>query len=275
MPRPADIPAPIAASPLNPFHVLLLFGMAYGACTVTSTFICQWIGFGETLRDRELVNGTLWSLILAALVATLRPLRMSVPAWFRTPTSPVRISDVLIASFLITTFTLGVHKLLIVMPMVHSNPEYYDFWRIASAYAPATAADYVVLALGTLAVGPLHEEVFFRGILLDTIRTGHSTFLAVAATSLLFGVMHGRGALALTFAGLVLALVYLRYGSLWPALLVHVLSNVYVFPQALAQFTQLKTRAQAQSYEGWFFEFLFAALFIPLAFAFWRRFRPY
>ena len=86
--------------------------------------------------------------------------------------------------------------------------------------------------------------------------------------------MHGRNGLAAAFAGLVLAFVYLRYGSLWPALLVHVLGNVLVLPPLLAQFTLLKTRAQAQSYEGWFFEFLFAALFVPLALAFWRRFRP-
>ncbi|MBK8322514.1 MAG: CPBP family intramembrane metalloprotease [Betaproteobacteria bacterium] len=274
MPRPADIPAPLAASPLNPVHVLLLFGMAYGACTIASTLLCHWIGFGETLRDRELVNGTLWSLILAALVATLRPLRESVSTWFRTPQSPLRFSDIAIATLLITAFNVGVHRVLVVMPMVHSNPEYYDFWQLASAYARATSADYVVLALGTLAIGPLHEEVFFRGVLFDAIRARRSLFLAVAATSLLFGIMHGRNGLAAAFAGLVLAFVYLRYGSLWPALLVHVLGNVLVLPPLLAQFTLLKTRAQAQSYEGWFFEFLFAALFVPLALAFWRRFRP-
>jgi len=248
--------------------------MAYGACAVASPFLSQWLGLGETLMDRELVNGTLWSLILAALVVTLRPLRESVPAWFRAPESPVRIFDISIAALLITTFTLGVHRILVVMPMVHSNPEYYDFWRIASAYAPATTADYVVLALGTLIVGPLHEEVFFRGILLNAIRAGRSLVLAVAASSLLFGVMHGRSVISATFAGLVLAFVYLRYGSLWPAILVHVLANALVFPPGIVQFTQLKTRAQAQSYEGWFFEFLLAALFIPLALAFWRRFRP-
>lgn len=224
--------------------------------------------------DRELVNGILWSFILAALVVTIRPLRESVPAWFRAPASPVRIVDLAIAALLITTFTLGVHRVLVVMPMVHSNPQYYDFWKIASAYAPATYADYGVLALLTLGVAPLHEEVVFRGIVLDTIRAGRSLFLAIAATSLLFGAMHGRSVLAMTFAGLVLAFVYLRYGSLWPAILVHSLANVLVFPTGIAQFTQLKTRAQAQTYEGWFFEFLFAALFVPLALAFRRRFRP-
>ena len=249
--------------------------MAYGVCAVASKFLALWIDFGDTLSDRELVNGTLWSLILAALIAALRPLRESIPAWFSTPRSPMRVSDIVIPALLITTFTLGVHRILIVMPMVHSNPEHYDFWRIASAYAPATYADYAVLALVTLVVAPLHEEVAFRGILLNVIRTGRSLALAVAASSLLFGIMHGRNVVAAGFAGLVLAFVYLRHGSLWPAILVHVLANVIVFPPGIAQFTQLKTRAQAQSYEGWFFEFLFAALFIPLAFAFWRRFRPY
>ena len=248
--------------------------MAYGACAVASKFVSLWIDFGDTLMDRELVNGTLWSFIVAGMVAMLRPLRESVRAWFRAPSSPIRISDISIAALLITTFTLGVHRILIVMPMVHSNPEHYDFWRIASAYAPATYADYAVLVLVTLVVAPLHEEVAFRGIILNVIRATRSLFLAVAASSLLFGAMHGRNLVAAGFAGLVLAFVYLRYGSLWPAILVHVLANLIVLPPGIAQFTQLKTRAQAQSYEGWFFEFLFAALFIPLALAFWRRFRP-
>jgi len=264
----------MAASPVNPLHVLLLFGMAYGACAVASPLLSRWLEFDETSMDRELVNGILWSFILAALVATIRPLRESVPAWFRAPVSPVRFVDVAIAALLITTFTLGVHRILVVMPMVHSNAEYYDFWRIASAYAPATYADYAVIALVTLVVAPPHEEVVFRGIVLNSIRASRSLFLAIAASSLLFGAMHGRSVLATAFAGLILAFVYLRYGSLWPAILVHSLANVLVFPTGIAQFTQLKTRAQAQSYEGWFFEFLFAALFIPLALAFWRRFRP-
>jgi hypothetical protein len=55
---------------------------------------------------------------------------------------------------------------------------------------------------------------------------------------------------------------------------VHAAVNFLVSAPVLGQVFMIKTRDQAQGYEGWFFEFLLAALFVPLALAFWRRFRP-
>lgn len=274
MPRYADAPAALRESPINPWHVLTLFALAYGSWAVMSPFVASRVGLAETPMDRDLVLGTIWCFIMIALVAALRPLREAVPELFRTPASTIRASDIAIATLLCVTFTQGVHRVLVVMPMVHTDSGFYDFWRLGSAYASSSGKDHVVLILVAWLLAPFHEEFFFRGILLNVIRTGRSVLFAIAVSSLLFGLMHGRAVLATAFGGMVLALVYLRYGSLWPAILTHALVNIIASPYVLAPFVIIKTREQAATYSGWFFEFLLAALFIPVALAFWRRFRP-
>lgn len=274
MPRYADVPAALRESPINAWHVLTLFAIAYGTWAVFSPFVAIRVGLSATQMDRELVHGSIWCFIMAGLVAVLRPLRGAVPELLRTPASPFRMSDIAIAALLCTTFMMGAYRILVVMPMVHSDAAYYEFWKLGEAYARASWKDHLVLILVTCLLAPLHEEFVFRGILLNVIRTGRSLAIAIAVTSVLFGFMHGRHAIPTGFAGLVFAIVYLRFGSLWPAIFAHALANVLALPYLLGSLVIIKTREQAATYSGWFFEFLLAALFIPVAMAFWRRFRP-
>lgn len=259
---------------MNPWHVLALFAIAYGTWAVFSPMVALRIGLSSTLMDREFVHGSVWCLILVILVALLKPLRESVPDLLKASGSPVRITDIAIAALVGVTFMLGVHRVMVVMPSIHADPSYYDFWRLGSGYSLASWKDHAVLVFVTWLLAPLHEEFLFRGILFNALRTARSLMLAIVVSSVLFGLMHGRHAIPTGFAGFVLVLVYLRYGSLWPAILTHALVNVIASPYVLAPFVLIKTREQAATYAGWFFEFLLAALFIPVALAFWRRFRP-
>jgi len=83
----------------------------------------------------------------------------------------------------------------------------------------------LLLALGT--VTGIAEEAVFRGAVLSGLRTRAGGAAAVAASALLFGIVHQAPFLILpaTLAGLLLGWSVLRTGSLGPAVAGHALVN--------------------------------------------------
>lgn len=75
--------------------------------------------------------------------------------------------------------------------------------------------------------GPLAEETFFRGFLLQGLLSRIGPIGAVGASSLLFALSHGAlGLLVPAFlSGLLLGWLFLRARSLWPCFITHSLQN--------------------------------------------------
>lgn len=72
----------------------------------------------------------------------------------------------------------------------------------------------------------LHEEVLFRGFILGRLKAlFRSNVAAVLISSLVFGLLHFYqgpiGVVQTTSVGIVFAMVVIRSGSLWPAILAH------------------------------------------------------
>ncbi len=86
----------------------------------------------------------------------------------------------------------------------------------------------VELLVGALLVAPLAEELFFRGVVLGGLcyHFGHS-WLAITVSALAFGLVHTQpqDVLPLTTMGIALGVLRLRYGRIWPCVVVHVLFN--------------------------------------------------
>lgn len=83
----------------------------------------------------------------------------------------------------------------------------------------------VALLVAIVVVGaPIIEELFFRGLFLRSVERRLGTGWAVAITSIVFGAIHLQILQfpALTFAGLVFALLTTRSGRLGPAIWAHV-----------------------------------------------------
>ena len=76
-------------------------------------------------------------------------------------------------------------------------------------------------------VGPIAEEIFFRGFVLTGLMKRFGVTRSLLLSSLLFGIFHfDPGAIVPTFIlGLALGWVYLKTGALWPAIFAHGLHN--------------------------------------------------
>ncbi len=75
--------------------------------------------------------------------------------------------------------------------------------------------------------GPLAEETFFRGFVLNGLSRQWGFWAGAIGSALLFAASHGFTGLFIPvfMSGLVLAWVYRRTGSLWPAVLAHSTQN--------------------------------------------------
>ncbi|MEE8046683.1 MAG: CPBP family intramembrane glutamic endopeptidase [Dehalococcoidia bacterium] len=76
-------------------------------------------------------------------------------------------------------------------------------------------------------LGPIAEEIFFRGFVLPGLVKRFGVGRSLLLSSLVFGLFHiDPGAIVPTFAlGLALGWVYLKTGSIWPAMFAHGLHN--------------------------------------------------
>lgn len=86
------------------------------------------------------------------------------------------------------------------------------------------------------------EELLYRGYFLWYLGHWMGPWLAVAVSSLAFGVGHAyqgwKGVLATGLVGVVMALVYLACGSLWPAIALHALTDIHAGALSHSALTQ-------------------------------------
>jgi len=84
----------------------------------------------------------------------------------------------------------------------------------------------IMLVFGGVIV-PIAEEIFFRGLLYSWLRQTLKIWPAILISSALFGVLHGEISIAgATFLmGIILAWIYEKSTSLWPAISIHIINN--------------------------------------------------
>ena len=111
----------------------------------------------------------------------------------------------------------------IVFSLVFGAPEQDD---IAGELGPIWSQILLIVILA-----PLSEEVCFRGMLFGGFRTRLPLWAAAIGAGLVFGGLHySTGITAvpqLMVLGAIFAVVYEKSGSLWPAIIFHLINNAY------------------------------------------------
>lgn len=94
-----------------------------------------------------------------------------------------------------------------------------------------------IISVGILA--PIVEELVFRGLIYRRMRDYVSLPAAILVSSAIFGIYHGNVVQAIyaTLLGIILALLYERYKTIWAPILAHMAANIYAAIGNMTNFT--------------------------------------
>lgn len=95
----------------------------------------------------------------------------------------------------------------------------------------ATQPEYILAFISLVIVAPIAEEVLFRGYLFGKLQKYAPVWVSILITSLLFGLVHFQWNVGIDVFALSIVLCLLRVvsGSLWPSILLHMLKNGVAF----------------------------------------------
>jgi uncharacterized protein len=91
--------------------------------------------------------------------------------------------------------------------------------------------EYLLAFITLVIIAPVAEEVLFRGYLFGKLKEFVPVWVAILATSLLFGAVHGEWNLAVDTFSLSVVLCLLREstGNIWTSILLHMTKNGIAF----------------------------------------------
>lgn len=80
-------------------------------------------------------------------------------------------------------------------------------------------------------VSPIAEEIVFRGIVYNRMHRQYGKWIAIIGSALLFGVYHGNAVQALYgfILGVLIAVMYEKYGSFAVPVILHSAANIFVY----------------------------------------------
>ncbi|MBD2448064.1 CPBP family intramembrane metalloprotease [Nostoc sp. FACHB-152] len=110
--------------------------------------------------------------------------------------------------------------------------------NVQGVYTEGGRGGVLSLVLATLFLGivtPLGEELLFRGVVANALLR-YGSFIGVVGSTLIFALGHGINIVfpAAVVAGLATAEVFRRSGSVWSAVIVHVVFNLPTIPVMVA-----------------------------------------
>jgi len=141
------------------------------------------------------------------------------PAWLDLLLAPAGFIAYIILSYILT--------------LLASYLPFYNATQVQdTGFTQLTYGYEYVLAFVTLVViAPVAEELLFRGYLFGKLRAYVPVWLAILLTSALFGAIHMAWNVGVDVFALSIVLCLLRVwtGRLWPSILLHMIKNAIAF----------------------------------------------
>jgi len=118
------------------------------------------------------------------------------------------------------------------------------FWGGPSSLTPrwTSALDLITLVCFAVIIGPIVEEIIFRGYVVSALKQANASILAVYALSaMIFTSVHifiGPGTMIFIFFwSFIPTFLFLRFSSLYPGMLFHALNNLFAYVAAPVWFS--------------------------------------
>lgn len=86
-----------------------------------------------------------------------------------------------------------------------------------------------LIFLSIVVIAPLVEEIIFRGVFFNLLNDKMNVIYAIVFSSAFFGLLHGGVVIQTALAGMCLAYIYHRSGSLKLAMLIHGINNFIAY----------------------------------------------
>lgn len=111
--------------------------------------------------------------------------------------------------------------------MVAALPDWARFMASPYDWRAAAWPLMSLLAVFTIVVTPVAEEVFFRGFLFQWMASHRPLWLAMLASAAIFGASHliPSQAISAALMSILIMLLYLGSRSIWPCIVCHALNN--------------------------------------------------
>lgn len=212
-------------SPLWPMvgsvgFAVVVIAISYSLASETSTGDAQIVGVPVSIIAATAMSGTFAAIGMAFSIINYRQPLSSLGF--------VRTSGIKPYVYAAGMWIIAVTSLMVWLQLL--------VWLdVSQLLPPDTASEALDSAGGNIVItvilvgliGPFAEEVFFRGFMLSGLVKRFGTARSLIISSLVFGVFHiDPGAIVPTFVlGLALGWVYLKTGSIWPAIFGHGLHN--------------------------------------------------
>jgi len=263
--------AALVSGDVRPWHVIFLFLVIWSVSLVASYELTTRVAPSVRMEFRQIAMSTIFAALCLVFTITVPEFRRSLSLLFAIPIRKVDIPDMAWTFAAMLCWGYGIYRVAICLPIAYLDLSLRDKF-IMQALAPFEWKFLVFLA-GAVIVAPIGEELFFRGYLLNLWIARWGTVGAVLASSIVFGLFHDYATLYAAPLGIILALVYLRYDSLWPGIALHALYNLFAFPWILGGLFYVRPRDATYQLATWAPEIVVSLLAVPVFAVFLRRFR--
>ncbi|MCY3802124.1 MAG: CPBP family glutamic-type intramembrane protease [Chloroflexi bacterium] len=225
-----DTPPPAAPSP-NPFRNLKVrWVIVWAAFCFAMTIVV--VALGSLYLDadpsdpmaRLIAINLLYGSMLGWIIWQFR--RKGIDIWQLVGRLPPRFSWFPVIGLLLVGYAFSTGALEVVGSLISvTMPEFLQSNTIMSD-SPESSATYFIVGIATAAiVGPLWEEVFIRGVLINRWGIKWGIRNAIIASAALFGITHGYDLFGAFMHGMVAAVLYIRTRTLLAPIALHAAHN--------------------------------------------------
>lgn len=226
------------------FYFALQLAVGFAANIAVGVGIALSHGNPNLLAGNTALRSALTIVVLVgAALPTLWLAHRLWPTWWRHAkppglgfAHPTRVAWLALAVALGFVLPLAAGRLTELLAHGHAVPQ--DVKQLGAA---ADTAWRTALAVVVVTLGPLTEELLFRGALLSALLRHQRPFAAVLVSALAFALAHlpdlhwlWYGVPNLVLLGIAFAWLRLRSGSLWPAIIAHACNNLLVMATLFA-----------------------------------------
>lgn len=228
-------PAPEPTSLLKAVSIVwpvLVYNVISQVVLIVFAYFMQWVSLGnegmQTVADflrahSVMVSGVVKALSMAIGAAAVWQYFVRETPVFVMPQK--RKKDIGILFILGGCAALAVNILFVLVGFTGSSADYEQVAQ--KQFALPLWAGIVLYGI----VSPLAEEIVFRGIVYNRLRRQYTKWIAIVGSALLFGLYHGNVVQALYgfVLGVLIAVLYEKYGSFAVPVILHSAANIFVY----------------------------------------------